>query len=428
MTASVNKLINDFVAVRHRSVQICASLETEDYCPQPNPEVSPPKWHLGHTTWFFENLILNDFIDNYTAVEEQYFFIFNSYYETFGDRLNKDSRSVLSRPTVRQVMGYRNQVDTRVLEFFSNAQLSGADLARAAELLEVGIHHEQQHQELLLMDIKFIFSKNLIPAEYFIEKLADSFQFESAPSPSREKSEFISVPGGLIEVGYHGDSFSYDHENPRHKFYLEDFKLKDACVTNGEFLEFIGDGGYQNFKLWLSDGWEWLQREGVGSPLYWREHDDEWQEYHLGLAWQTLDLNLPVSHVSFYESSAFANWRGARLPNEHEWEHASNTMQASVRDECFFEGHRLRPIITSESFQDLHGSLWEWTASAFAPYPGYQVPEGALAEYNSKFMSNQMVLKGGSYGTPLSHYRNSYRNFFLPNQRWQFSGIRLARF
>ncbi len=427
MASSVNHLLEHFVAVRRRSVQICSPLEIEDYCPQPVVNVSPPKWHLGHTTWFFENFILNDYCSDYKVVEPQYFFIFNSYYETFGDRLNRENRGFLSRPTVNQVLEYRQQVDNRVCEFFSAFDENDKNFSRAAKLLEIGIHHEQQHQELLLMDIKYILSQNHLNTCYDNSVLSDSLDV-TGNSRVPVTSDFIAMSGGLVEIGIdHGNTFAYDHETPKHKFYLNDYLLQDRCITNAEFLEFIADGGYCDFKLWLSDGWEWVQAESICSPLYWRKVDGGWQEYHLSGGWQELDPSLPVSHISHYEADAFASWAGARLPSEQEWEHAAGVHRMEPDEQNFYQEHHLRSRMGSNHFKDLRGGLWEWTSSAFTPYSGYRAPAGALAEYNAKFMSNQVVMRGGCYATPAEHYRDSYRNFFFPNQRWQFSGIRLAK-
>jgi ergothioneine biosynthesis protein EgtB len=381
-------LAERFAKVRRLSEQICVPLETEDYIPQPIVDVSPPKWHLAHTTWFFEEMILKPFSAGYRQFNEDYCFLFNSYYESVGERVVRDMRGALTRPTVKDVYAYRKHVDENMRGFFQ------AELSREVrDLVVLGLNHEQQHQELLLTDIKYSFSVNPTFPVY----KADDVICEKGVIGA---NEFVPIPAGLYEIGFQGEGFCFDNELAPHKVYLQDFEIQRSPVTNGEFLEFIEDKGYETFNLWHSDGWEWVKNEHVNSPQYWHKMDGEWSHFTLG-GLKKLDLNLPVSHVSFYEAFAFAEWKGCRLPTEFEWETAADKLDWGLR--------------------------WEWTHSAYLPYPGFQRAAGAVGEYNGKFMINQMVLRGASVATSPWHSRKTYRNFFQPDLRWQYTGIRLAK-
>ena len=382
-------LIAGFKKVRALTEKLCEPLEIEDYIPQPVADASPPKWNIAHTTWFFEEMLLKPFAPNYTVFDNRFGFLFNSYYNSLGARTKRDNRGDLSRPTVREVFAYRRYVDEKMLEFLQT------DLPKAAsELVILGLNHEQQHQELLLTDLKFAFSRNpLFPV--YRENFALCEQSEAA-----QTNRFAEIASGVYEIGFAGGGFCFDNEIGRHAVYLNDFSIAKNLVTNLEYLEFIRAGGYQNFRLWHSDGWDWIQNNGIGAPLYWQQIDGEWHNFTLsGL--RRLKLNAPVAHVSFYEAAAFAEWKNSRLPTEFEWETASNQFDWGLR--------------------------WEWTNSAYLPYPNFSKAAGAAGEYNGKFMINQMVLRGASVATSPAHSRKTYRNFFAPAARWQFSGIRLVK-
>ena len=384
------ELLRFYEEVRKYTETLCEPLETEDYIPQPSVDVSPPKWNIAHTTWFFEEMILKKFSENYRIFDPNFGFLFNSYYNSIGDRTRRDNRGDLSRPTVREVFAYRKYVDEKMREFLAQ------DLPeKVRELVVLGLNHEQQHQELFLTDLKYTFSINpLFPVYHKDYALVDINEIIEPDS-----NEFIELKAGNYEIGFAGDGFHFDNELGRHKVYLQDFSVRKNLVTNAEFLEFIEDGGYENFRFWHSEGWDWITQNQINSPLYWRETDGEWMNYTLaGL--RKLKPDAPVCHVSFYEASAFAEWKGARLPTEFEWETASEQFDWGLR--------------------------WEWTNSAYLSYPNFTKPAGAVGEYNGKFMINQMVLRGASVATPPRHSRKTYRNFFHPHLRWQFTGIRLA--
>jgi ergothioneine biosynthesis protein EgtB len=383
------KLVERFTKVRRKSMDLCAPLETEDYVVQPISDVSPPKWHLGHTTWFFEELILKKFVNGYMRYDESFPLLFNSYYKSAGEHWLQSERGNLSRPTVRQVTEYRHHVDGVMTELLKMGDFS----TELLHLLEVGLNHEEQHQELLLMDIKYILGCNPAKPAYGD---VEEFDQNSAGDKWHEYSE------SLCEIGHSGESFAYDNEMPRHKHYQEAFAIRESLVTNAEFLNFIEDGGYENPKYWLSLGWDWLNKEKVSHPLYWRNDREQWLEYKLN-GEGPLDLNAPVRHVSYFEADAFANWAGLRLPTEHELE-LHFEAQGSDREH-----------------------LWSWSKSHYSAYPGFERFSGKLEEYNGKFMCNQFVLKGGCLATSENHHRHTYRNFFAPEKRWMFSGIRLAK-
>ncbi len=383
------QLLKAYQNIRAHSVSICAPLKAEDYVVQPIPDVSPPKWHLGHTTWFFETFILKAYVEHYSEFDPDYNFVFNSYYETVGARVLRTDRGNLSRPSVDDVLAYRKYVDMAMTEYLKNDEAIENQLM---DLLLLGLNHEQQHQELLVTDIKYILGHNPLQPAY------------DASLPKKKNStsvaEWILIEEGVYEIGFNGNGFCFDNELGRHKTYIHPFAINAALVSNADYLEFIKDGGYADFRHWHSEGWEWIKANAITTPLYWQLIDGNWYHYTLkGL--QLLDLNDPVGHLSYYEAAAFAAWAGKRLPTEQEWEVASR----------YFNW----------------GERWEWTESAYLPYPGFSKAPGAIGEYNGKFMVNQMVLRGASEATPAGHSRHTYRNFFHPHLRWQYSGIRLAK-
>ncbi len=411
-------LLAKYNLVRKRTVEICEPLEIEDYVVQPIEDVSPPKWHLGHTTWFFEVFILEPNLKNYRFYNEKYNYIFNSYYESLGERMVRIDRGNLTRPSVEEIIHYRNIIDENVEIFFSTKVDD-----HILDLIELGINHEQQHQELLITDIKYILGNNPLFPSYKLQYDSKLDELAKFTEP-----EFLKVNEGKFEVGYEGDDFHYDNEEKRHKIYLNGFIFSDMLVTNREYIAFIQDKGYKRFELWSSDGWEWKNKNSIKSPLYWHLIDKEFYEYSLINGLHKLNPDAPVTHVSFYEADAFARWKEMRLLTEFEWEVAVNkyTLEMDYNLSNFQDNNLFHPLARKESSYQLIGDVWEWTNSAYLPYPGYKQAKGALGEYNGKFMINQMVLRGGSCATPFDHYRNTYRNFFQPDKRWQFTGIRLA--
>ena len=432
-----NQLLRSFDEVRCVTNSLCAPLLTEDYVVQSMPDVSPPKWHLGHTSWFFEQFLLAAFLNGYQPFDERYAYVFNSYYESFGERLSRDRRGTLSRPSVEDVYAYREWVNRGIRKLLT--ELQDNRFGEFRRLLELGIQHEQQHQELLVTDIKHIFASNPLTPVY---PCADRVAERSLPRTPAAR--FLPFEASLFEMGAPLEGFAWDNERPRHKVFVKDFRLMNRLVTCGEYSEFVSDGGYRNPLLWLSEGWETIQRERWQSPLYWLgEHYDRKMATLAGI--RALEHAEPVAHVSFYEADAYARWAGKRLPTEAEWELAATTFSELPRSGNFLEEANFHPLPPSASaeangressgpgdpesghgLQQMFGDVWEWTASAYLPYPGYQPERGALGEYNGKFMSNQMVLRGGSCATPRKHIRATYRNFFPCNKRWQFTGIRLA--
>ncbi|MBV6641210.1 MAG: ergothioneine biosynthesis protein EgtB [Cyclobacteriaceae bacterium] len=407
-------LVERFRSIRDFSLKLCKPLEKEDYVVQPTMDVSPPKWHLAHTTWFFETFLLSPFSKDFKPFNKDYALLFNSYYIAAGERWVRSERGALTRPTVDEVLEYRNYVDQACIEYLVNHQLSD----REKYILEVGLNHEQQHQELLLYDIKYILGHNpLFPAYTDVK---------TKPTSSVGAAGWIEVSEGIYEIGHQGESFCYDNETGIHKVYLHDMEIANQLVTNGEYLEFMQDGGYTSHQYWLSEGWDWVNREQRKAPLYWIREDDAWHHYTLhGL--QPLDKDLPVAHISYYEAEAFATWKGYRLPTEFEWEVAARLTEPDIPEYSNFVEDGLFGERVGQGY-DFFGNLWEWTSSPYRPYPYFKPDEGALGEYNGKFMINQMVLRGGSYGTSRSHIRHTYRNFFHPHLQWMFSGIRLARY
>lgn len=410
-------LLNMYEEVRKRSLTLCAPLEIEDYVIQPIPDVSPPKWHLGHVTWFFETFVLQKYVPGYKPFHPQYSFILNSYYHFVGARWERPKRGNLSRPTVKEILDYRRTIDGRMGELIG--QVAESVWPEFSDLVVLGLNHEQQHQELLVTDIKYILAMNPLQPVYCPR--------QSVAAAASSKSTFIPVKGGLFTIGYEGDGFYFDNERPVHQVFIKDFLLQDRPVTNGEYLAFMEDNGYTEFRHWLSDGWDTVQAQKWQAPLYWQKYDGEW--YELTLAGpQKLNLDAPVTHVSFYEAEAYASWAGKRLPTEAEWEVAARANQTGPEGGNFLEDDHYHPMPakTGRGLRQMLGDIWEWTGSAYLPYPGYRQAEGALGEYNGKFMVDQMVLRGGSCATPRSHIRLSYRNFFQADKRWQFTGIRLA--
>lgn len=421
VTKQVTDLLQFYQSVRNQSTRICDPLQPEDYVVQPITDVSPPKWHLGHTTWFFENLVLLEWLEGYELYNEQLNYLFNSYYESLGPRILRSNRGNITRPGLDTVLEYRRVVDDHIdklLQQFRDKPLP----KELHDLIVIGLNHEQQHQELLVYDLKYILGDNPLHPAYLV---ADA---EGSDERSAVSADWIRVEEGIYTIGYQGDGFCYDNEQAPHKVYLQSCEIQDRLITNREYLEFIRDGGYQHFQYWLSEGWEWVKQQDVKAPLYWFERDGDWYEYTLRGA-QKLHPDLPVTHVNYFEADAFARWRDCRLPTETEWEVACNQCYEEVpRDGNFLDKGRFMPAArrSPEDYQML-GNAWEWTSSAYLPYPGFPRREGALGEYNAKFMVNQMVLRGGSYATPITHIRPTYRNFFHPDKRWQITGIRLAR-
>jgi ergothioneine biosynthesis protein EgtB len=402
-----------YAEVRARTEALCAPLETDDYQVQSVIDASPPKWHLAHVTWFFETFLLKPFLKGYRPLDARYEQIFNSYYNTVGPFHPRGQRHTLSRPTVDQVYAYRAHVDEHMAKLME--RVAGADRATAERRLTLGLHHEQQHQELLLMDIKRNFFANPLYPVYSARA--------GTPGGDVAPARWLELPGGIREIGYSGKAFGFDNEQPRHKVFLRDYRLASRPVTNGEYLEFIECGCYRRPELWLSDGWSTVNERGWAAPLYWTKVDGQWHEMTLsGL--RRVDPAEPVCHVSYYEADAYARWREARLPTEAEWETAAS---GEAIEGNFVESgiHHPRPAAGAHD-QQWYGDVWEWTASSYSPYPGYRPLEGALGEYNGKFMANQYVLRGGCCATPVSHMRATYRNFFYPSDRWPFTGIRLA--
>jgi ergothioneine biosynthesis protein EgtB len=375
-----------YIKTRQNFLTICKPLETEDYSVQPIDFVSPPKWHLAHTTWFFEQFVLGTYKKDYKVFNEDFAYLFNSYYNNAGERVLRPNRGLMTRPTVDEVYKFRIHIDEQMVEF-----LDSNPSEEALETLKLGLQHEQQHQELMYYDIKYILGH-----QPTFPKFDNSIKLEEIHSDSK----FLKFEESVYEIGHEGTEFCFDCESGRHKVYLNAFEISNQLVTNAEYLEFIEAGGYENFNLWHAEGWDFVQGNKIKAPMYWHKLNAKWYHYNYkGLV--EINPNQPIIHTSFYEAWAFAEWKGMRLPTEFEWEVASKQLD--------------------------YGQLWEWTNSAFLPYPNYRKVEGALGEYNGKFMVNQMVLRGASIATAEGHSRNTYRNFFHPDMRWMFSGIRLAK-
>lgn len=423
-------LLMRFQQVREFTAYLCDPLETEDYCIQSMPDASPTKWHLAHTTWFFETFVLAENTSDYVWFEPGYRYLFNSYYNGVGSQFPRAQRDMLSRPSVAEVYRYRHAIDEAMMKML--AECSRDTFDAIAPIVELGLQHEQQHQELMLTDLKHMLSINPLAPVYRKRKLRKDDPAELT------RHNWHRVEGGLYDIGHTGEAFSYDNESPAHKHYLQPFEIACTPVTCGQFIRFIEDGGYERPEFWLSEGWSITQAEGRTAPLYWQRRNDDWYAFTLAGA-QPLAIDEPVCHISLFEADAFARWAGARLPTEQEWEVAS---QAALLEGNFADSGRFHPAPlhidephcgnpkapgAPRQPRRMFGDVWEWTASQYRPYPGYKAPPGALGEYNGKFMSSQFVLRGGSCATPPGHIRRTYRNFFPPDARWQFSGCRLAR-
>ena len=383
----MNAILELFRKTRAMTVSLCDPLKIEDYIPQPVDFASPPKWHLSHSTWFFEEMILKKFVQNYKIFNPHFSFLFNSYYHTVGERAIRTERGTVTRPTVEEVYQYRKYVDDQIEKLLQNPVSSDLE-----ELIVLGVNHEQQHQELLITDLKHTFSYNPIHPVY-------KENFNLTAQENKEEG-WLKINEGIYGIGFEGEGFYFDNEKGRHQVFLHDFEISKSLVTNAEFLEFMEDGGYENFKFWLDEGWNWVNENQINAPLYWKRIDEKWYSFTLeGL--KPIEPKHILMHISFYEAQAFATWKGLRLPTEFEWEAAADQLD--------------------------WGKRWEWTYSAYLPYPQFQIAEGAVGEYNGKFMVSQMVLRGSSTATPKGHERKTYRNFFHPKYRWQITGIRLAK-
>ena len=414
MTLALNpqSLASRYAAVRGYSQQLLEPLSPEDAGAQSMPDTSPAKWHVAHTTWFFETVVLEALDPGYVSPFAGYRALFNSYYQAVGPQFARPQRGLITRPTLAEVLHYRACIDQRVL-----SALAGDLPAAVAALIELGLQHEQQHQELLLMDLKHLFACN---------PLGPIYRPAAPPAPTTaEPLRWVAQAGGVVAIGTSAAAFAFDNERPQHRHFLRDFVLANRLVTHGEFAEFVRDGAYQKPSLWLSDGWATRAQEGWQHPAYWRDATGE-EEFTLG-GWRPSVAAAPVCHLSYYEADAYARWAGARLPTEFEWEHAA---AAQPRDLSTATATRLAPapaVAGGGDIQQLYGEVWQWTASAYTPYPGFAPLTGIVSEYNGKFMANQMVLRGSCCLTPVGHTRQTYRNFFYPHQRWQCAGVRLAR-
>ncbi|WP_242919324.1 ergothioneine biosynthesis protein EgtB [Pontibacter liquoris] len=415
----VELALQRFAAVRTQTERICQPLEPEDTVVQPIVDVSPPKWHMAHTSWFFEEFVLQPYLPGYQVFHPKYRFLFNSYYNSVGNRVQRHERGTLTRPPLRDIYAYRQHVNEQVTRLLQ--QITPEKATEMLPILELGLQHEQQHQELLLTDIKYILSTNPLLPVYKPATTTTAGSSAAAPAAT-----FLEVPSGRYTIGFQGDGFSFDNELGVHEVLIEDFQVMNRLVTNGEYLAFMQDGGYTDFRYWLDEGLAMVRTQHLEAPLYWVKQDDEWHRFTLhGL--EKVNPHAPVCHLSFYEADAFANWSGKRLLTEFEWEAAAQVYPPAKGN--FVEGELLEPAPADpaqQGLQQLYGDVWEWTYSAYHPYPGFVKAPGAIGEYNGKFMINQMVLRGGSCATPLSHIRTTYRNFFHPDKRWQYSGIRLA--
>ena len=402
-----------FFDARKLTVDLANPLSDADATVQSMPDASPAKWHLAHVTWFLETFILRDHCPGYRAFDDNFAYLFNSYYEAEGARHSRAARGLITRPSLAEVLAYRTHVEAALEAQWNKLPES------ALALLELGIQHEQQHQELLLTDILHLFSQNPTFPAYWPEPVVRAVSDAQSSS-----AMWIPGPSGMQAIGHIGSGFAFDCEGPRHEIFLQPFALSSRTVSNGEWMQFMNDNGYGEPRHWLSDGWAWVQREGVGAPLYWQQdRDGQWLSFGLdGL--RAVDPHAPVTHISLYEADAYASWADARLPTEAEWEVAAASYDANAGNQLDGAGP-VRPSAADTG--SLFGNVWQWTGSAYRPYPGFRAADGAVGEYNGKFMSGQFVLRGGSCATPRGHVRASYRNFFYPHHRWQFTGLRLAR-
>ena len=413
------ELLGRFEEVRAYTERLAAPLSPEDQTVQSMPDVSPTKWHRAHVTWFFETFVLADSEPGFAPFQDEYWFLFNSYYEAIGPRHSRPLRGVISRPGARDVGLYRGNVDDRMRDLLD--RLDEGTLAKIAPTIELGFHHEQQHQELLLMDVKHVLSLN---------PLRPSYAWTPVEATEASPLGWCAYDGGLVEIGYDREGFCFDNELPRHQQFLAPYRLADRLVTNAEWLEFMEDGGYRRPEFWLSDGWATVNAEGWRAPFYWTPVDDVWLEHTLSGTWP-VDPSLPVCHISHYEADAYAAWAGKRLPTEAEWEHAATLHEAVTLDSAanLADNQTWHPRVAGPAtgrLRQMFGDCWEWTTSSYLAYPGFHPAAGAIGEYNAKFMSGQMVLRGGCALTPPGHVRASYRNFFPPAARWPLTGVRLA--
>jgi ergothioneine biosynthesis protein EgtB len=411
-----------FAEIRARTLALTAPLSPEDCVAQSMPDASPVKWHLAHTTWFFETFILEP--RGVPAFDPAFRVLFNSYYNAVGEKHPRPERGLLTRPSLEKVHAYRAHVERAMKDVWADAR---SDAALAA-LIELGLNHEQQHQELIVTDVKHLLSRNPTHPPY--QSKANTGMPAATPSTARSAGvrDFVRFDEGLREVGHAGPRFAFDNESPRHKTWLDAFELAPRPVTNAEYLAFIGDGGYRRAELWLSLGWDWLAAQRIEAPLYWEREDGHWKRFTLH-GMDDLDPRAPVSHVSYFEADAYARWANARLPTESEWEVAAVDVapRGNFADQQVFDPVAADAAVGATPLSQMYGDVWEWTASSYAAYPGFRPARGAIGEYNGKFMCNQYVLRGGSCATPASHIRATYRNFFPPEARWQFAGLRLAR-
>lgn len=413
-------LTEKFELVRSRTELLAAPLTPEDTVAQPVVDVSPPKWHLGHTTWFFEEFLLTEYQADYQRFHPRYTYLFNSYYEGAGDRVVRAYRGNMTRPTKAEILEYRTYVNKAMKAYLTDESRPKSD--RELYILEVGLNHEEQHQELMIYDIKYILGHNPLWPAYLNEGYTPSHQTQPEPI------DWLEVEAGTYPIGYPGEEFHFDNEEGRHRVFLEGYRIMDRLITTGEFLEFVQAGGYADYRYWLEEGWRWVQNNQIDTPFYWVRVEGAWMQFtHFGL--KPLDLAAPMTHVSYYEADAFAKWKGKRLPTEFEWETAARIYSPSCpREANFYEERHFRPMPRKAGNHQFWGDVWEWTNSAYLPYPFYQAEESTLGEYNGKFMINQMVLRGGSCATPRDHARLTYRNFFHPHLQWLFNGFRLAEY
>ncbi|MGE5215277.1 MAG: ergothioneine biosynthesis protein EgtB [Nitrospirota bacterium] len=439
----IEPLRDRFHQTRQFTNALCAGLEPEDCVVQSMPDVSPTKWHLAHTTWFFETFILKKFVPGYRAEIPEYAYLFNSYYNAAGDMHRRDLRGLISRPTLSEAQRYRASIDSHVGDLLSSADESLLD--EVAPILVLGIHHEQQHQELLITDIKHVFAQNPLYPVFRAGRAHPSVRAKEGTATECRRYQFIDFEETISAIGHDGGGFAYDNEGPRHQALVPAFSLATRPVTNSEYIAFIEDDGYHRPEFWLSLGWVTVNEQRWNAPLYWMKRDGVWWNFTLsGL--RPVDGSEPVTHVSYFEADAYASWAGARLPTEFEWERAAlscpiegNFVETELFHPAPLTGSASSAVALAKAdvstdepgrdgyLQQMFGDVWEWTRSAYSPYPGYRAARGALGEYNGKFMCNQYVLRGGSCATSRTHIRRSYRNFFQPEKRWQFTGIRLAR-